>query len=181
MDQKIKNRFLALLGEQNVLTDEPMSNHTTFRIGGAADYFLLPTEGTQIKGIFEICREEGIPCFILGNGSNLLVSDKGYRGAVIRMYRNMNKIETEGTVIRAQAGALLSAIAAEAKNHSLTGFEFAGGIPGTLGGAVTMNAGAYGGEMKDVLKSVTVADREGNIIKLSVEELNLGYLSLIHI
>lgn len=179
MDQKIKNRFLALLGEQNVLTDEPMSNHTTFRIGGAADYFLLPAEGTQIKGIFEICREEGIPCFILGNGSNLLVSDKGYRGAVIQIYRNMNKIETEGTVIRAQAGALLSAIAAEAKNNSLTGFEFAGGIPGTLGGAVTMNAGAYGGEMKDVLKSVTVADGEGNIIKLSVEELNLGYRTSI--
>lgn len=179
MDQKIKDRFLALLGEQNVLTDEPMSNHTTFRIGGPADFFLLPTEGRQIKGIFEICGEEGIPCFILGNGSNLLVSDKGYRGAVIQMYRNMNKIETEGTVIRAQAGALLSAIAAEAKNHSLTGFEFAGGIPGTLGGAVTMNAGAYGGEMKDVLKSVTAADREGNIIKLSVEELNLGYRTSI--
>ena len=95
------------------------------------------------------------------------------------MYRNMNKIETEGTVIRAQAGALLSAVAAEAKNHSLTGFEFAGGIPGTLGGAVTMNAGAYGGEMKDVLKSVTVADREGNIRKLSAEELNLGYRTSI--
>lgn len=176
---KIKERFCNLLGEENVLTDELMSSHTTFRIGGAADYFLLPTEGTQIKGIFEICREEGIPCFILGNGSNLLVSDKGYRGAVIQMYRNMNKIETEGTVIRAQAGALLSAVAAEAKNHSLTGFEFAGGIPGTLGGAVTMNAGAYGGEMKDVLKSVTVADREGNIRKLSAEELNLGYRTSI--
>lgn len=176
---KIKERFCNLLGEENVLTDELMSSHTTFRIGGAADYFLLPTEGTQIKGIFEICREEGIPCFILGNGSNLLVSDKGYRGAVIQMYRNMNKIETEGTVIRAQAGALLSAVAAEAKNHSLTGFEFSGGIPGTLGGAVTMNAGAYGGEMKDVLKSVTVADREGNIRKLSAEELNLGYRTSI--
>lgn len=176
---KIKERFCNLLGEENVLTDELMSSHTTFRIGGAADYFLLPTEGTQIKGIFEICREEGIPCFILGNGSNLLVSDKGYRGAVIQMYRNMNKIETEGTVIRAQAGALLSAVAAEAKNHSLTGFEFAGGIPGTLGGAVTMNAGAYGGEMKDVLKTVTVADREGDIIKLSADELNLGYRTSI--
>ena len=176
---KIKERFCNLLGEENVLTDELMSSHTTFRIGGAADYFLLPTEGMQIKGIFEICREEGIPCFILGNGSNLLVSDKGYRGAVIQMYRNMNKIETEGTVIRAQAGALLSAVASEAKNHSLTGFEFAGGIPGTLGGAVTMNAGAYGGEMKDVLKSVTVADGEGNIIKLSADELNLGYRTSI--
>lgn len=176
---KIKDRFCDLLGEQNVLTDEPMSAHTTFRIGGAADYFLLPTEGRQIKGIFEICREEGIPCFILGNGSNLLVSDRGYRGAVIQVYRNMNKIETEGTIIRAQAGALLSAVAAEAKKHSLTGFEFAGGIPGTLGGAVTMNAGAYGGEMKDVLKSVTVADNEGNIIKLSAEELNLGYRTSI--
>lgn len=179
MNQKIKDKFLNLLGEQNVLIDEPMSAHTTFRIGGAADYFLLPTEGAQIKGIFEICREEGIPCFILGNGSNLLVSDKGYRGAVIQIYRNMNKIETEGTIVRAQAGALLSAVAAEAKNNSLTGFEFAGGIPGTLGGAVTMNAGAYGGEMKDVLKAVTVADSEGNIMRLSAEELELGYRTSI--
>ena len=172
---KIKERFCNLLGEENVLTDELMSSHTTFRIGGAADYFLLPTEGMQIKGIFEICREEGIPCFILGNGSNLLVSDKGYRGAVIQMYRNMNKIETEGTVIRAQAGALLSAVAAEAKNHSLTGFEFAGGIPGTLGGAVTMNAGAYGGEMKDVLVSVTYLTREGEIVTEDAANLDLSY------
>lgn len=179
MNQKIKDKFLNLLGEQNVLIDEPMSAHTTFRIGGAADYFLLPAEGAQIKGIFEICREEGVPCFILGNGSNLLVSDKGYRGAVIQIYRNMNKIETEGTIVRAQAGALLSAVAAEAKNNSLTGFEFAGGIPGTLGGAVTMNAGAYGGEMKDVLKAVTVADSEGNIMRLSAEELELGYRTSI--
>lgn len=152
-----------------------MSRHTTFRIGGAADYFLLPSCAKEIKGIFQICKKEEIPCFVLGNGSNLLVSDKGYRGAVIQIYRNMNKIQTEGTVIRAQAGALLSAVAAEAKNRSLTGFEFAGGIPGTLGGAVTMNAGAYGGEMKDVLKTATVLDNEGNIRKLSPDELLLGY------
>ncbi len=175
MRQEIKNKFCSLLGEEKVLVHEPMSSHTTFRIGGAADYFLLPESVEEVKGILAVCKEEELPYFILGNGSNLLVSDKGYQGVVIQMFRNMNEIRVEGTEIHAQAGALLSGIAAAAKNASLTGFEFAGGIPGTLGGAVMMNAGAYGGEMKDVLKSATVVDGEGNVRKLSVEELNLGY------
>ena len=169
----------SVVTPENILLEEPMHKHTTFRVGGPAEVFVTVDNKEQLEKIIKYLNLVERPYFILGNGSNLLVSDKGYRGAVIQMYRNMNKIETEGTVIRAQAGALLSAVAAEAKNHSLTGFEFAGGIPGTLGGAVTMNAGAYGGEMKDVLKTVTVADREGDIIKLSADELNLGYRTSI--
>lgn len=175
MRQEIRERFCEFLGEERVLTGEPMDRHTTFRIGGPADYFLIPETPEEIKQILNICRDENIPYFILGNGSNLLVSDAGYRGAIIQVFRNMSGITTEGTKIRASAGALLSAIAAEARNASLTGFEFAGGIPGTLGGAVVMNAGAYGGEMKDVLEEVTVLDGDGNIRTLKAEELELGY------
>ena len=175
MNQEIKQKFCSLLGEEKVLTDELMSSHTTFRIGGPADYFLLPACSREVQGILSICREEGLPYFILGNGSNLLVNDAGYRGVIIQLYRNLNEIKVEGTEIRASAGALLSGIAAAAKNASLTGFEFAGGIPGTIGGAVMMNAGAYGGEMKHVIKEVTVLTKEGEILVLPVEELAFGY------
>ena len=174
MNQEIKQKFCSLLGEEKVLTDELMSSHTTFRIGGPADYFLLPACSREVQGILSICREEGLPYFILGNGSNLLVNDAGYRGVIIQLYRNFNEIKVEGTEIRASAGALLSGIAAAAKNASLTGFEFAGGIPGTIGGAVMMNAGAYGGEMKHVIKEVTVLTKEGEILVLPVEERAFG-------
>ena len=156
MKQEIKQRFYDLLDEKQIMLDEPMSRHTTFRIGGTADYFLMPETYEELGAILKICNEEKMPCFILGNGSNLLVSDDGYRGVVIQMFRNMSAVEVCGRVVRAQAGASLAAIAAAAKNASLTGFEFAAGIPGTLGGAVVMNAGAYGGEMKQVLNQVTV-------------------------
>ena len=121
---------------------------------------------TDVGRIVKICKESAIPYFILGNGSNLLVGDGGYRGAVIQIYKNMSAVTVEGTEITVQAGALLSSVAAAAKNAALTGFEFAGGIPGTMGGAVVMNAGAYGGEMKDVLTEVTVMDEEGEIVTL---------------
>ena len=176
---EINKKFCELLGETGVLTDEPMSSHTTFRIGGPADYFLIPETVEQVGRIIEICREESLPYFILGNGSNLLVGDGGYRGVIIQLYRNMSDVRTEGNVIRAQAGALLSAVAAAARNASLTGFEFAGGIPGTVGGAVVMNAGAYGGEMKDVLTEAAVLTDKGEIRTLSVEELQLGYRTSI--
>lgn len=175
MDQKIIERFSNLLGNEKVRINEPMNRHTTFRIGGPADYFLLPSSSEEVKGILEICREESLQYFILGNGSNLLVSDEGYRGVIIQLYRNYGGLTVEGTEIRAGAGVLLSQIAAAARNESLTGFEFAGGIPGTLGGAVVMNAGAYGGEMKDVLKEAVVMDREGNIFTVPVEKLAMGY------
>lgn len=175
MNQEIKKMFCELLGRDHVLTDEPMKQHTTFKIGGPADYFLVPETGEEVGEIIKICRKTDTPYFILGNGSNLLVGDGGYRGAVIQVYRNMSAVTVEGTTITAQAGALLSAVAAAAKNASLTGFEFAGGIPGTVGGAAVMNAGAYGGEMKDVLVEVTVMDAEGKIFAISAEKLELGY------
>lgn len=175
MKQNIRQMFCDLLGEEKVLTNEPMDRHTTFRIGGPADYFLIPDTWEELRGILKICSEEELPYFILGNGSNLLVSDRGFSGAVVQLYRNMSDIRTEGTRITASCGALLSSIAAAAKNASLTGFEFAGGIPGTLGGAVVMNAGAYGGEMKDVLTSVTVMMGTGEIRKLPAAELRMGY------
>ena len=175
MDQKIIERFSNLLGNEKVRINEPMNRHTTFRIGGPADYFLLPSSSEEVKGILEICKEESLQYFILGNGSNLLVSDEGYRGVIIQLYRNYGGLTVEGTEIRAGAGVLLSQIAATARNESLTGFEFAGGLPGTLGGAVVMNAGAYGGELKDVLKEAVVMDREGNIFTVPVEKLAMGY------
>ena len=171
--------FCDLLGEDRVFTEEAMSQHTTFKIGGPADYFLMPDKGEDVGRVIKICKEKEIPYFILGNGSNLLVGDGGYRGAVIQIYRNMSSVTVEGNEITAQAGALLSAVAAAAKNASLTGFEFAGGIPGTIGGAVVMNAGAYGGEMKDVLTEVTVMNVEGDIFTLPTEELELGYRTSI--
>ena len=181
MNSEIIKKFCDLLGEERVFTGEAMSRHTTFKIGGPADYFLMPDKGTDVGRIVKICKESGIPYFILGNGSNLLVGDGGYRGAVIQIYKNMSSVTVEGTEIIAQAGALLSSVAAAAKNASLTGFEFAGGIPGTMGGAVVMNAGAYGGEMKDVLTEVTVMDDEGEIITLPADKLELGFRTSIFI
>ena len=179
MNSEIRKMFCDLLGEDRVFTEEAMSQHTTFKIGGPADYFLMPDKGEDVGRVIKICKEKEIPYFILGNGSNLLVGDGGYRGAVIQIYRNMSSVTVEGNEITAQAGALLSAGAAAAKNASLTGFEFAGGIPGTIGGAVVMNAGAYGGEMKDVLTEVTVMNAEGDIFTLPTEELELGYRTSI--
>lgn len=179
MKQEVKEKFSQLLGAQNVYLDEPMCRHTTFRIGGPADYFLVPESYGQIREILNICREENLPYFILGNGSNLLVSDLGYRGVIIQIFRNSNQISVEEEKIRVGAGALLSAIAAAAKNASLTGFEFAGGIPGTIGGAVVMNAGAYGGELKDVLCEVTVMTKDGEILTIPAEKLELGYRTSI--
>lgn len=179
MNQNIIEKFTDLLGKEKVKVNEPMNRHTTFRIGGPADCFLLPSSQEKLQEIIKICSDEKLPYFILGNGSNLLVSDAGYRGVIIQLYRNYGEITAEGNMIRAKAGALLSQIAAAAKNASLTGFEFAGGIPGTLGGAVVMNAGAYGGEMKDILKEVTVMTEKGEILTLPAEELEMGYRTSI--
>lgn len=175
MNVNIKQRFQEILGDDRVLEAEPMSRHTTFRIGGPADWFVTPKNTEEIRALTGVCKEGKIPYFILGNGSNLLVSDNGYQGVIIQLYRNFGQITLEGNEIKAQSGALLSGIAAMARDASLTGFEFAGGIPGTLGGAVVMNAGAYGGEMKDVLKEVTVLTPEGEIVTLQADELQMGY------
>ena len=176
---KIENKFCACLGSDNVYRNEPMRKHTTFRIGGPADFYLCPHSAKEIQKAVEICQEDGLPYFILGNGSNLLVSDQGYRGVVIQLWKNVSDILVEGCLIRAKAGASLAKIAGEALEEGLTGMEFAAGIPGTLGGAVVMNAGAYGGEMKDILKEVLVMDKQGEIFTLKKEELHLGYRTSI--
>ena len=175
MRENIISKFEEVIGKDRVLTEEPMKKHTTFRLGGVADYFLCPAKAEQVAELIHICREEKIPYFILGNGSNLLVSDGGYRGAVIQIFKNMNEIHVEGTKVHVQAGALLSAAAKKALEAELTGMEFASGIPGTIGGAAVMNAGAYGGEMKDIIKSVTVLTTEGEIRVLDASELKFGY------
>ena len=165
--------------EQHVLKDEPMSGHTTFRVGGPADYFVTPADTGEIRGVIRLCRDRNVPYYIVGNGSNLLVGDRGYRGVIIQVFRHMNQISTEGEIIRAQAGALLSKVAAAACEAELTGMEFASGIPGTLGGAVRMNAGAYGGEMKQVLKCAEVLTPDGEILEIPVEDMKMGYRTSI--
>ena len=164
-----------ITGEENVLTDELMSRHTTFRIGGPADFFVTPEKKEQIGQIIELCRGRNIPYYIVGNGSNLLVGDRGYRGVIIQVFKKMNQIRAEGEKIYAQAGALLSKVAAAALEASLTGLEFASGIPGTLGGALRMNAGAYGGEMKQVTESAQVLTPDGEILVIPVDELGMSY------
>ena len=169
----------SVAGEENVAVNEQMSRHTTFRIGGPADYFVTPSKEEEIEAVIHVCRQYNVPFYIMGNGSNLLVGDKGYRGAVIQIFKKMYSIEVKENQICAQAGALLSKIAAKALKAGLTGFEFASGIPGTLGGALVMNAGAYGGEMKQVLKSARVLDIQGNIFTLSAEQMEFGYRTSI--
>ena len=169
----------SISGKDNVLKDEPMAAHTTFRIGGPADYFVMPSGTDEVGRIVSFCRASAIPYYVIGNGSNLLVGDKGYRGVIIQIYRNMNRIDIKGQEIRVQAGALLSKTAAAACAAGLAGMEFASGIPGTLGGAVRMNAGAYGGEMKEILKSATVLTPEGRVLTLDAEEMKMGYRTSI--
>lgn len=175
MNQELGKKLLSILKEEQVKKDEPMKSHTTFRVGGPADYFVTPQTAEEVAKVIETCTQEKVPYYIVGNGSNLLVSDKGYEGVIIQIYKQMNQVKVEGAQIHAQAGALLSMIAKRALDAELTGFEFAAGIPGTLGGACVMNAGAYGGEMKDVLKSVTVLTGKGEVKTLAKEELELGY------
>ena len=175
MNQELGKKLLSILKEEQVKKDELMKSHTTFRVGGPAAYFVTPQTADEVAKVIEACTQENVPYYIVGNGSNLLVSDKGYEGVIIQIYKQMNQIEVEGTQIRAQAGALLSLVAKRALDAELTGFEFAAGIPGTLGGACVMNAGAYGGEMKDVLQSVTVLTDKGEVKTLAKEELELGY------
>lgn len=175
MNQSFYNKLTNIIGKDSILVDEPMSRHTTFRVGGPADFFVTPKAKEEVRDVIRICKEAGMPYYIIGNGSNLLVSDAGYRGVIVQIYKEMNEVKVEGDLVKAQAGALLSGIAAKALGAELSGFEFASGIPGTIGGACVMNAGAYGGEMKDVLESVTVLTGEGKIIELGRNELELGY------
>ena len=169
----------GILGEENVFTKEPMSRHTTFRAGGPADFFVTPEKEGQVRKTLSLLKEAQVPRYIMGNGSNLLVGDRGYRGVILQICKKMNRIRIQDTVIQAQAGALLSKIAAEAQAKGLTGFEFASGIPGSLGGAAMMNAGAYGGEMKQVLIQAQILNASGEIEDVLAEEMELGYRSSV--
>lgn len=175
MNQDFYTKLTDIVSKDNVKIDEPMKLHTTFRVGGPADFFVLPQTREEIRDIIRLCRHENVPYYIIGNGSNLLVGDRGYRGVILQISRKMNEIEVKGGKITAQAGALLSQIAAKALEAGLAGVEFASGIPGTLGGACMMNAGAYGGEMREVLASVTAMTQEGEFVCLRADELEMGY------
>lgn len=173
--EQLKKELQACLGEEGLKLQEMMKEHTTFRVGGAADYFIQPKNVEELQAALEILHRYDIPIMVIGNGSNLLVRDKGIRGAVIQIYSRMAEITIEGNLLKAKGGALLSAVAARAAERGLTGLEFASGIPGSIGGAVVMNAGAYGGEMKDVLVSVEVLTQELEVKTIPAAELDLGY------
>lgn len=174
MDEFLK-QLRDLVGAVQVKTSEPMSSHTTFRVGGPADYYVEPETVEALSGVVKLCQDAQMPYMILGNGSNLLVSDKGYRGVMITLGRSWSEIAIEGTHVRAGAGAMLSAVSRQALKNALTGLEFAAGIPGTIGGAVFMNAGAYGSDMSAVLTEVTVLTPDGNVQKIPACEMELGY------
>lgn len=161
--------------EENICLQEPMAGHTTFRIGGPADCFLQPENEEQLIQVQRYLGKVGLPFFVLGNGSNLLVSDAGYRGVIIQVGRKMSAIEVEGCTIKVQAGATLAQVAKAALEHGLTGLEFASGIPGTVGGGVVMNAGAYDGELSQVVARVHVVNSEGEIMELDNETMEFGY------
>jgi UDP-N-acetylmuramate dehydrogenase len=169
------NLLKELIGKENVRTNEPMKNHTSFKVGGNADILVMPEDAEQLKRIMAFSSEENIPLFIMGNGSNLIVSDKGIRGITAKLSDNFCKCTVRDDVIEAEAGILLSKIAHIALEHELSGLEFASGIPGTLGGAVFMNAGAYGGEMKDVVTYTQYLDRSGNLRSVEGEAHQFGY------
>jgi len=180
LDKLFADELNNILKNDQIKYKEPMSRHTSLHIGGEADYMVLPSSVEQIRQVILLCKKHSMPYYVMGNGSNLLVSDLGYRGLILKLGENFSEITIEEDgIVKAQAGVLLSKLSHAIAENSLTGFEFAAGIPGTLGGAVTMNAGAYGGEMKQCLISATVIDSQGEIRVLDNEDLKLGYRSSI--
>ena len=174
MDQKFIDELKSVLDESQILKNEPMSQHTSFRVGGPAELFLKPEAG-QIGDIIYLCHQNDMPYVVLGNGSNILVADSGIAGVVIEIGNNLSDISINKNKIIAGAGATLSNCAQAAAQKGLSGMEELAGIPGSIGGAVTMNAGAYGGEIKNILSRVKVINQQGEMQTLPVEELQLGY------
>lgn len=173
LKKELIDELSRVLAGGRVSTKEPMSLHTTFKTGGAVDVFAEPSSVEELKRALELLKGERF--YLIGNGSNLLVSDKGLRGVAVHLAKGFGDIRVEGTTLICGAAATLSQIARAALDHSLTGFEFAAGIPGSLGGAIVMNAGAYDGEMRQVVKSVTLIDYQGGIVQKGVEEMRFGY------
>ena len=158
------------------LEQEPLRTHTTFRIGGPAAYYFIPEREEEIIEALDFAKEKGLSYYVIGKGSNMLFSDDGFDGVIIEIGKGLEKIEiSDDGVVTAQAGVSLAYMASRLASKGLKGFAFAGGIPGTLGGAVRMNAGAYGGEMKQVLESVKVMTADGGFLTIPVEEMGLAY------
>lgn len=168
-------RFRQVVGEEDVLVNEPMSEHTTFKIGGPADLYVMPEDIDEVREVVALCRERDLPFFVMGCGSDLLVADAGYRGVVICLADGLTGVDVEDELVTCQAGVSLKEAAEMAYELSLTGLEFACGIPGSVGGACFMNAGAYGGAIADVLESVRVITPDGSIETIGVDDLALGY------
>lgn len=175
----INENFLAACREflqpEQIMVDAPMKEHTTFKIGGPADCLLKPANLAETQKILQLVKKYDLPLTFVGNGSNMLVRDKGIRGVVVNFAETINTIKVEGTKMIVGAGALLKDVAEAAAQHSLAGMEFACGIPGSIGGAVFMNAGAYGGETKNVVRFVRSVTRDGEIKDYNLEEMDLGY------
>lgn len=171
MYSELKN----IINIENIKFDEPMKNHTSFKVGGNCDVLITPSSVDEIVNIIKHLKDKNIKYTIIGNGSNLLVKDGGIRGVVIKIASNLSKIEINSEEVYVESGAMLSTISKAFTREGLEGFEFAAGIPGTVGGAISMNAGSYGGEMKDIVTSVEVLDTDGNIINLSNEDMKFSY------
>ena len=173
--KKIDDILKGILCEEDIFINETMKNHTSFKIGGDCDYLVTPRSVAQIQQLVIELNEAKIPIFIMGNGSNLLVRDKGIRGVVIKLAQNFSEFEIIDDKVVAQSGILLSTLSKQILKESLSGFEFASGIPGTIGGATTMNAGAYDSEMKNVVTEVMTIDRLGIIKSYTNEEMKFRY------
>ena len=176
LDDAFKNKLAEILKSEQFIFHAPMCEHTTFKIGGAADVLIFPATIAEVAAVIKLAKEFNLPCTILGNGSNVLILDKGIRGVVVKFSdKFFSKIRVDGTKIFAGAGALLKDVANFAAENSLSGLEFAVGIPGSIGGAVYMNAGAYVGEMKNIVAKVTAISPDGKILSFNADELNLSY------
>lgn len=179
MNEALYQYVCDLVGNENVLKKEPMSRHTTFRVGGDAEYMLLVPDRNVMVQLIKRFHQLEVPYYVIGNGSNILVGDKGIEGFVLNTSAKMKEIQVDGEYITVESGAMLSKVAAVARDHGLTGLEFASGIPGTIGGAIVMNAGAYDGEMKQVVERVTVVSAEGEVMELDNSTMEFGYRTSI--
>ena len=175
MSTALYEYLISQVPAECVMQKESMAKHTTFRVGGEADFLVEIGNARELSNIIKYLKQTDHKYFILGNGSNLLVGDKGYAGVILRLGQRFSEITVDGNSITAEAGAMLSVVAKTAAKQGLTGMEFASGIPGTMGGAVVMNAGAYDGEMKQIITEVTVMDENGEILTLDNESMEFGY------
>jgi len=176
METQLINELKSFIGTENVALDEPMSMHTTFRVGGPADCFVTPSSADEVRSVLRLCGDYGVSTYILGSGSNVVVADEGLRGVVVRIGPKLADVHIGANgVVTAQAGATNAKVARAACAVGLTGYEFAAGIPGTIGGAAIMNAGAYDGELRDVATDVTCLDAAGELVELTAEQADWGY------